>query len=165
MTPGIWSVGNAAMPPAVARVFQAEASLRQLFARADTPYSEFERVAVLLGEPAPDDARREVPRGRWSYHPDGYYIRFFPSGYNETRIEVHVPQPTTITRSGAAADVSGGFRFASRAIVPTVPAAGYGAGRAMQPSPGGAVRVDLSEIVAVPGARGRQRLAMSGREH
>ena len=34
---------------------------------------------------------REVSKSRWSYHPDGYFIRFFPSGYQKTRVDVYVP--------------------------------------------------------------------------
>jgi hypothetical protein len=148
----------------MARVFNAESRLRQLFAGADTPYAEFERVAVLLGDPEPDDGRRDVPRGRWSYHPEGYFIRFFPSRYNKTTIQVHVPEPATTTGATEAAGESG-FRFASRAEPRAVSPDSSAAGRPTHVSPGGPVRVDLSEVVAVPAARGRQRLALSGREH
>jgi hypothetical protein len=163
MTPGIWDGGGRAMPPAMARVFQAESRLRQLFARADTPYAEFERVAVLLGEPEPDAGRRDVPRGRWSYHPDGYFIRFFPSGYDKTTIQVHVPEPATTAGTTEAAGEPG-FRFASRAEPYAASTASSSAGRPVPVSHGGTVRVDLTDAVAVPAARGRQRLAMSGRE-
>jgi hypothetical protein len=164
MTPGIWDGGGRAIPPAMARVFQAEGRLRELFARADTPYAEFERVAVLRGDPEFDDGRRDVPRGRWSYHPNGYFIRFFPSGYNKTTIQVHVPEPAT-TAGATQGAAEPGFRFASRAEAHPVSPASSSAGRATYLSAGGPVRVDLSEVVAVPAARGRQRLAMSGREH
>ena len=151
------------MPPAMARVFQAEARLRQLFARADTPYAELERVAVLLGDPEPDAGSREVPRGRWSYHPDGYFIRFFPRGYNQTLVQVHVPESTT-TAPVTEAHGEAGFLFASRAEPPALSATGSPSGRPAHVNPAGTVRVDLSETVAVPAARGRQRLAISGRE-
>jgi hypothetical protein len=163
MTPGIWDGGGRAIPPAMARAFQAEARLRQLFARADTPYAEFERVAVLRGDPEFDDGRRDVPRGRWSYHPDGYFVRFFPSGYDTTTIQVHVPEPAT-TASAAQPPAEPGFRFASRAEARAVSTASSSAGGLTPVSAGGSIRVDLSEVVAVPAARGRQRLAMSGRE-
>lgn len=157
-TPGIWGGDRASLPPAMARVLRAESRLRQLFARADTPYQELERVAVLLGDPDPDPIRRDVPRGRWSAHPDGYYVRFFPSGYDNTRLQVYVPEPTTPTAAAGAP----GFRFASRAAAS--PSSGGAAARHVPVTLAGRVRVDLSEAVAVPAARGRQRLAMSGRE-
>jgi hypothetical protein len=162
MTPGIWGGDGSSMPPALARVLQAESRLRQLFARADTPYQELERVAVLLGDPEPDPVRRDVPRGRWSSHVDGYYVRFFPSGYDETRVQVYVPESSTTARASGA-DNAPGFRFASRAD--TSVSSGGSAIRPVHILPDDRVRVDLSEAVAVPAARGRQRLAMSGREH
>ena len=158
VTPGIWSGGGQALPPAVSRVLQAEAQLRQLFTRDDTPYAELERVAVLLGDPEPDPGWRDVPRGRWSSHPDGYFIRFFPSGYDKTRIQVYVPEPRAVARDGLSA-----FSFSSRAGIPGE--ASIGSSDAIPFNPVGAVRVDLSESVAVPAARGRQRLAMSARAH
>jgi hypothetical protein len=99
-----------------------------------------------------------VPRGRWSSHPDGYFIRFFPSGYNKTKVQVYVPEPRAIARDAAA-----GFSFSSRAAIPGVASAASEDG--IPSNPVGAVRVDLSEAVAVPAERGRQRLAMSGRAH
>ena len=126
-------------------------------------YAELERVAVLLGDPQPDAASRDVPRGRWSYHPGGYFIRFFPRGYNQTLVQVHVPE-TTAASPATEAHGEPGFLFASRAEAPVLSAAGPPARRATDASPAGTVRVDLSEVVAVPAARGRQRLAISGRE-
>ena len=35
---------------------------------------------------------REVPAGRWSNHPDGYMIRFYPSSYPTTKVDIYVPQ-------------------------------------------------------------------------
>ena len=28
----------------------------------------------------------------WSLHPDGYYIRYFPSGYSRTKVQIYVPE-------------------------------------------------------------------------
>ena len=33
-----------------------------------------------------------MPSGRWSLHPDGYYVRYIPSGYSSTRTEIWVPE-------------------------------------------------------------------------
>lgn len=57
-----------------------------------------EAAAVLLGTPEFTEDSREVPSGRWSYHDDGYFIRYFPDGYKETRLQVSVPEPVTLER-------------------------------------------------------------------
>ncbi len=37
------------------------------------------------------EGSQAVPEGRWSRHPDGYWVRYLPSGYSSTRLEVWVP--------------------------------------------------------------------------
>jgi hypothetical protein len=80
------------MPPLVRQVFEAEARLREMFRSADTRFEDMERVAVLAGLAPRGEGSRDVPMGRWSRHPDGYYVRYLPSGYSSTRIEVWVPE-------------------------------------------------------------------------
>ncbi|HPW17109.1 MAG TPA: hypothetical protein PLP83_01875 [Candidatus Aminicenantes bacterium] len=91
---------NAAMqklPSQAREVFQAEARLREMLAGAvPAPYHEVERAALRVGEIlAPPDSR-VIPGGRWSYEPDGYFIRYFPSSYATTRIQIQVPESFTI---------------------------------------------------------------------
>ena len=80
-------------PPLLARAFEAEARLRAAFASSGN-YDQFERIAVLVSDGAvPKGAgSREVPSGRWSKRPEGYWVRFLPSGYSETRLELWVPE-------------------------------------------------------------------------
>ena len=87
----------AQLPDPVQQTLRAEAQLRSMLTSGNAAYQELERVAVLVGEPPVAD-EREVPRGRWSYHPDGYFIRYFPSGYALTRVEIYVPEPIQIER-------------------------------------------------------------------
>jgi hypothetical protein len=47
---------------------------------------------VLSGAAPRGEGSIEIPSGRWSMHPDGYYIRYIPSGYSSTRVEIWVPQ-------------------------------------------------------------------------
>ncbi|HEX2190937.1 MAG TPA: hypothetical protein VHG51_18660 [Longimicrobiaceae bacterium] len=82
----------ASMPPLVRQVVEAEAQLRQMLVSPTTSFAELERVAVLAGAVGIGPGSREVPSGRWSLHPDGYYVRYLPSGYSSTRVEVWVPQ-------------------------------------------------------------------------
>lgn len=80
------------MPAPVKAVFRAEAELRQMLTSANSSFEEMERVAVLTGATPLGPGSREVPSGRWSLHPDGYYVRYIPSGYSSTRLEIWVPQ-------------------------------------------------------------------------
>ncbi|MBI4466690.1 MAG: hypothetical protein HY656_04610 [Acidobacteria bacterium] len=86
------------LPPAARQVFEAEARLRSMLTQANAPYAELERVAVLVGDPPFGEDSRLVPTSRWSYHPDGYFIRFLPSGYSQTLVQVVVPAPVSIER-------------------------------------------------------------------
>ena len=86
------------LPPAARRVFEAEAELRSLLTDARATYEDLERAAILTGDPPPDKEDRQVPSGRWSLHPQGYFIRYFPRGYQEIRIELSVPAPLEIGR-------------------------------------------------------------------
>jgi hypothetical protein len=80
------------MPPLVRQVFQAEAQIRQMLTTPGTPYEQMERVAVLAGMAPMGEGSRPVPSGRWSLHPDGYYVRYLPSSYTNTVVQVWVPQ-------------------------------------------------------------------------
>ena len=82
----------AKMPPLVRQVVEAEAQLRQMLINPATSFAELERVAVLAGDVGMGPGSRNVPTGRWSLHPDGYYVRYIPSGYTSTRVEIWVPQ-------------------------------------------------------------------------
>jgi hypothetical protein len=81
-----------AAPAPVKAVLQAEAQLRQMLTNPSSSFAEMERVAVLTGAAPLGEDSREVPSGRWSLHPDGYYVRYLPSGYSSTRVEIWVPQ-------------------------------------------------------------------------
>lgn len=91
---------NAAMqklPPLARDVFQAEARLREMLASAvAAPYHEVESVAVRVGEVLPPPDSRDIPSGRWNYDSAGYFIRFFPSHYRETRTQIYCPENFTV---------------------------------------------------------------------
>lgn len=80
------------MPPLVRQVFEAEAQLRQLMTTPGTSFEQMERVAVLAGMAPLGEGSRAVPSGRWSLHPDGYYVRYIPQGYSHTLTQLWVPQ-------------------------------------------------------------------------
>jgi hypothetical protein len=80
------------VPEPLRQIAQAEAQLRQMMTSPGASFAEMERVAVLSGAAPLGEGSQAVPSGRWSLHPDGYYIRYLPSGYSSTRVEIWVPQ-------------------------------------------------------------------------
>ncbi|MGQ9732566.1 MAG: hypothetical protein ACUVX8_14995, partial [Candidatus Zipacnadales bacterium] len=85
------------LPSPLRQVWEAESRLRSLLVSGVIDYAQLEQVAVLTGEP-PQPEGPLTPAGRWSYHPDGYFIRFFPNGYSEMCIQVSVPQSLLVER-------------------------------------------------------------------
>jgi len=80
------------MPPLVQQAFRAEAQLRQMLTTGQATYEQLERAAVLAGAAPVGEGSRAVPSGRWSLHPDGYYVRYIPQGYSYTVTQIWVPQ-------------------------------------------------------------------------
>ena len=80
------------VPEPLRQIAQAEAQLRRMLTTPGASFAEMERVAVLSGNAPLGPGSRDVPSGRWSLHPDGYYVRYLPSGYSSTRVEIWVPQ-------------------------------------------------------------------------
>ncbi|MGB3393700.1 MAG: hypothetical protein WA956_02570 [Stenotrophomonas sp.] len=78
--------------PQLRQVLQAEAQLRSMLGSASSSYAQIEQVAVLAGMAPMGEGSQEVPSGRWSRHPDGYWVRYLPSGYTSTRLEVWVEE-------------------------------------------------------------------------
>jgi len=86
------------MPPFIRDVFEAENRLRELLTSANTTYDQLEAVAVRAGAAPVGPGSREIPKGRWSYNPNGFFVRYLPSGYSLTHVEVYVPERVTIQR-------------------------------------------------------------------
>jgi len=80
------------VPAPLRQIAEAEARLRQMLTTPGASFAEMERIAVLSGNAPLGEGSRAVPSGRWSNHPDGYFVRYIPSGYSSTRIELWVPQ-------------------------------------------------------------------------
>ncbi|HEX7155201.1 MAG TPA: hypothetical protein VF618_27275 [Thermoanaerobaculia bacterium] len=106
------------LSPQLQKIFRAEQQLRHHLNRVNATYQEYEQLAVLAGLAPASDVIRPTPRGRWSWHPDGYFIRYFPQGYQRTKMQVYVPPPMTVERDGAgkivALDAGKLFRFEAR---------------------------------------------------
>lgn len=76
--------------------YEYDNKMRGMFYRANVPYSEFEKLAVL---PAPPDApKTQIPANRWQLDPAGYLFRVTSTGYSKIRMQVVVPRSLQITR-------------------------------------------------------------------
>lgn len=80
------------LPGPIRTVLQAEADLRRMLTTPGASFADMERVAVLAGAAPMGPGSQDIPSGRWSLHPDGYYIRYVPQGYSHTVVGIWVPQ-------------------------------------------------------------------------
>lgn len=78
------------LPGPLQQIANAEASMRQLLASPGTSYADLERVAVLTGRTPPGPGSQPISKGRWSLHPDGYWIRYLPVNYTNTVVDIWV---------------------------------------------------------------------------
>jgi hypothetical protein len=78
------------LPAPVRAVMEAENKIRSMVESGIDEFEAFERVAIMAGM-APND-HPEVVRGMWALHPDEYYIRYMPSGYSRTHVQIYVPE-------------------------------------------------------------------------
>jgi hypothetical protein len=86
------------LPSAARELLEVENALRERLAGGPVSYEELEEIAVKTGDHPPGPGSREVPAGRWSYDQAGFFIRFFPSSYSQTYVEVSVPRPCALSR-------------------------------------------------------------------
>ncbi len=82
----------AEVPPAVRTILEAEARIRQMLTTPGSSFEQIEAVAVLGGMAPLGEGSHQVPSGRWSIHPDGYYVRYLPQGYSHTVVQIWVPE-------------------------------------------------------------------------
>ena len=80
------------LPPQLRTIMEAENNLRQMLTSSYASYAELEMVAVLTGLAPKGKDSREVPAGRWSFSPEGFFIRYFPDGYPQTHVQIYVPE-------------------------------------------------------------------------
>jgi hypothetical protein len=92
MVPGPALDAALAQTPAPIRaVLEAEAKLRQMLSGPRRTYAEIESAAVLAGVAPWGEGSQQVPAGRWSKHPDGYFVRYLPRAYSHTLTQIWVP--------------------------------------------------------------------------
>jgi hypothetical protein len=93
-----WAELESQLPSELREIYRVEQKLRQQLASTLQSFEEVERYAVLTGIAPLMDELRKVPRGRWAYRKGGFFVRYFPSSYSRTRVEVFVPRPVAVER-------------------------------------------------------------------
>ena len=94
------------VPAPARRLLEAENEMRRLLGTADASYADVERVAVLSGAIPASEATFLVPKGRWSYHPAGFFIRYAPFSYSTLRIDIYYPEKFEIRRDASGRIIS-----------------------------------------------------------
>jgi uncharacterized protein YceK len=70
----------------------ALSSMKDLFELGNSSYEAYEQIAVLR---QPSTIRKaDYKKDQWYKQDGGYYVRYFPSGYQRTKIQVYVPKGT-----------------------------------------------------------------------
>lgn len=75
-----------------ARITGAQISMKRLFETGTSSYEAFERVAVLREKSVVHKA--DYKKEQWYQQTGGYYVRYFPNGYQQVKIQVYVPKGT-----------------------------------------------------------------------
>jgi len=63
--------------------------LFKLFEIGSNSYEAYERIAVL--QRPSKISRPDFKRDQWHKQEEGYYVRYFPDGYKNTKIQVYIP--------------------------------------------------------------------------
>jgi hypothetical protein len=67
-------------------------SMKDLFELGNSSYEAYEQIAVLR---QPSVIRNpDYKKDQWYKQDGGYYVRYFPNGYQQTKIQVYVPMGT-----------------------------------------------------------------------
>lgn len=78
------------VPEPLRSVMEAESRMRSMFSGPSLAYQDMERVAMLAGAVPRGAGSIDTPATRWSHHPDDYWVRYIPSGYSQTQVEIFV---------------------------------------------------------------------------
>ena len=98
------AINSPQLTASVMNVLQTENQIRGLIGQSNATFLDLERLAVLAGPARIDNP--EYRQGRWSKHPDGYYVRYYPQHYSRTIIQVYVPESISAAEFDATNDVA-----------------------------------------------------------
>lgn len=86
------------LPQPVQRLLRLENDMRNAVRRVNYDYRSLERLAMTPIPGLATHPTRNLPRGRWMHHANGFLIRYASAGYPQTRVEIYVPEPFTYQR-------------------------------------------------------------------
>jgi hypothetical protein len=69
--------------------------MKQLFEMGTSSYEAYERIAVL--QETSRITRAEIKKDQWYKQPEGYWLRYFPSGYQHVKVQVYVPKGSIVS--------------------------------------------------------------------
>jgi len=84
---------SASMPDA--KIYSANNTLKQLFETGSSSYEAFERIAVL--RESSQIKHSGVKKDQWYKQDGGYFLRYFPSSYQQVKVQVYVPKGVVAT--------------------------------------------------------------------
>jgi len=100
------------LPRSARDAYNAQRRLRIAAANPRSSYADLEAIAVRGGvAPRSDD---DIPAGRWSWHPDGYFIRYDSSSYSKTVVEIVVPERSSVVRDSQGRIIEWNFSNGDR---------------------------------------------------
>jgi hypothetical protein len=102
----VWDRALESVPSEERQMLEIQAELRRKLSSASSTFEELERIAVLEG-PALHDGPR-TPGTRWSSHPGGFFVRYLPNGYKETKLQVYVPDAQSSSHAGLGTEGASG---------------------------------------------------------
>lgn len=70
-------------------ILEAENELRNKFYQGVGEYSEYEEIAMRAGV---EPVLNGFEEGRWTKHPNGFFIRYFIPSYSKTVVQIYVPE-------------------------------------------------------------------------
>jgi hypothetical protein len=89
---------NQNLPDAYSRSVSAYLSLRDRLEAGSAAYADLEAIAAPQGD-AVGPGSRAVDSGTWIAREGGYFVRFLPSGYVETQLQIYRPLAPTVHMS------------------------------------------------------------------
>ncbi|PKA84609.1 CubicO group peptidase (beta-lactamase class C family) [Ulvibacter sp. MAR_2010_11] len=69
-------------------ILLAENTLRGKYYKGYSSYKDFEDIAMVAGV---EPVIQGFDKGRWTKHPDGFFIRYYTASYHGTKTQIYIP--------------------------------------------------------------------------